>query len=133
MLVDLPSRARAELEVPSLDEILAARGDLRAIARGVFVHEDLDVDDLPEGDVAAICVWALGALAQTDDGLELAAICQIWGQPPSAVLGLVDLDLRWQLDRDLARRIRMAAPASGGDVEGEGGHVRFTTEEPSYD
>lgn len=116
MLVKLPSGATTPLEVPNLPALLAARGDLTAIAAASFAHEEVEVDELLGSDLYFIAEWALTEFAGGDEVLELALVSQSpVGRPVAQVLGLSDLRLAWALERALFLRMAdsgTAPPAS---------------------
>ena len=130
-LVPLPSGATAALEVPSLPSLLAAGGDIAAIAACVFEHDDVTVDELYESDRYFIAEWAVDDFADSADGLELAIVSDAWSRSPSQYVGLTDRPLCWALDTSLYLRLaalrkgRLASPEDDSD-----GVVRFSTPEP---
>jgi hypothetical protein len=119
MLVTLPSGATAPLEVPNLPALLAARGDLMAIAAASFAHEEVEVDELLGSDLYFIAEWALDAFAAGDEGKELAIVCGAWGRSPAQVIGLADLSLAWAFERALFLRMAdsAAAPPASDDED----------------
>ena len=112
MLVKLPSGATTPLEVPNLPSLLAARGDLTAIAAASFAHEEVEVDELLGSDLYFIAEWALAEFAAGDEGQELAIVCGAWGRSPAQVIGLSDLQLAWAFERALFLRMADSGTAS---------------------
>jgi len=133
MLVALPSGALAPLDVPSLPSLLAAGGDVTCIAAASFAHEEVAPADLRDADAYFIAVWALDEFAATDAGLELAIVADGWHLRPSALIGLADLPLAWELDRTLYVRLQAAKEGEGEPDMGDAGdpesRVRFSTAE----
>lgn len=130
MLVKLPSGATTPLEVPKLPALLAARGDLTAIAAASFAHEEVEVDELLGSDLYFIAEWALAEFAAGDEGQELAIVSGTWGRSPAQVIGLADLSLAWAFERELYLRLTVAQ--TGGSTQDTGpteGSVRFTSGE----
>jgi hypothetical protein len=130
MLVTLPSGAIAPLEVPGLPSLLAAGGDLTAIAACSFAHDEVTVDELYDSDVFFVAAWALEEFTETEDALELAIVSEAWHRSPSDALGLSDRPLAWGIDRALYLRFAKATKEGGSENQGEpeDGAVRFTRE-----
>jgi hypothetical protein len=130
MLVKLPSGATAPLEVPSLPSLLAAGGDPRRIAAAAFVHEEVSAWSLSDDDAQFIADWAVGTFAETEDGTELAVVCDAWGRAPSQALGITDLVRAFDLDRTLylsLRELRTSHEPEQEGVEDPDGRIIFTT------
>lgn len=115
----LPSGATAPLEVPSLPSLLAAGGDLMAIAAASFAHDEVEVDELMGSDLYFVAEWALAEFAAGNEGLELAIVADAWNRSPAQVVGLADLPLAWALECDLYLRLAGTKPTSAGDDDKE--------------
>jgi hypothetical protein len=129
MLVVLPSRATAPLDVPSLPALLAAGGDVAAIAACAFAHDEVSPSDLRDADTYFIASWAVEEFAASDDALELAIVCDAWHRAPSEAVGLTDVSLAWLLDCALYLRLRATSTSPAASDEDEEGVVRFSTPE----
>jgi hypothetical protein len=130
-LVLLPSGATAPLEVPSLPSLLAAGGDVAALASCAFAHEEVEVAELYESDRYFVASWAVDAFADSGDGLEIAIVADAWGRPPSAYVGLTDRTLCWALDSALYLRLMALRKGERTPTdEDREDVVRFSTPEP---
>jgi hypothetical protein len=107
-LVTLPSGAIAPLETPGLLPLLSGGGGTLALAQAALAHDEVGCEDLTDEDRYAVAMWGLRAFCETDDAIELAAVCEAYREPPSWRLGISEPTLAWALDEGCLSAFRAA-------------------------
>ena len=101
MNVTLPSGRVAPLEPADLQRLLACGGTRLGLCEAVWAHPGVEAARLAAdpADAFYVASWAIEQFIATDEAAELAAVCQEFGESPSARIGMNDRVLEFALDQ----------------------------------